>query len=91
MWRFPLGGKRDDISRHHQPQPSSPFRFASRLPRAASAPHLPRTAAAMVTVRNPTPKLSDELYKAMQAVLDSLFNQKDAEFRFPSLPFPFGR
>lgn len=38
----------------------------------------------MVTVRNPTPKLSDELYKAMQAVLDSLFNQKDAEFRSPS-------
>lgn len=31
----------------------------------------------MVTVRNPTPKLSDELFRAMQTVLDALFNQRD--------------
>jgi hypothetical protein len=34
----------------------------------------------MVTVRNPTPKLSDELYKAMQRVIDALYNARDEEY-----------
>lgn len=34
----------------------------------------------MVTVRNPVNRLSDELYKAMQAVLDALFNANDSEY-----------
>jgi len=37
----------------------------------------------MVTVRNPTHRLSDELYKAMQTVLDALFNAKDSEYGRP--------
>lgn len=88
---FPLGGKRGRLHDNLATSPTTArrppefSRLLSRLsPPTSSRPPPPHST--MVTVRNPTPKLSDELYKAMQAILDSLFNQKDSEFRPPPPP-----
>lgn len=79
-----------DIANHSRHVTPLSLHVASPPPRRVACPTTSTsttTTIIMVTVRNPTPKLSDELYKAMQAILDSLFNQKDAEFRPPPLQF----